>query len=180
MDDYLDRHEAMHHAALVHDLRPGGDHDLPVERIRIDRLLKEVLVGEGAELLGIADALASDDDYLQFLCNEMNYMQREVGERRFRLTQGGDQLPELSTEVVIGSARYHGFALDLNLTMPHVLSDGSIGRRLGELVCTGLPRLDQRIVKGVVTLHGDVVGSGLGEGWTRLQLDPDLVALGRS
>lgn len=175
---HLDRHQTMHDTALRHGLAPGGETDLPVERLLIDRLLKELLRGERIDIHGPAERMASNDDYLQFLANDLQYMQTWVGERRFQLRQMDDHLPELSAEVTIGGAVYHGFALDLAHALPHVLCVGAIGRRLGDLVATGLAELDRRTITEVVTSPEYTADHRLQDGWTRLELDADLVELG--
>lgn len=176
--NHLDRHLQMHEVALGRGLAPGGQADLPTEYILIDRLLKEILRADGVDIHGPAERMASNDDYLQFVANDMAYMQTWVGERRLQLTQTGRHLPEFSAEVAIGSAIYHGFALDLGDVLPHVLLDAAVGRRLGDLVATGISELDRRLITEVVTSPDHTADRRLQDGWTRFQLNADSVEIG--
>lgn len=175
----LARHQEMHEAALAWGLAPGGQHDLPLEYIQVDRLLKDMLRGDGVEMHGPAEKMANDNYYLQLVANNMHHMQTYVGDMRFQLSQVGMCLPVLSAEVPIGTAIYRGFALDVDQGFPDVINDGVIGRPLGELVATGSVELDRRTITEVLTSWEGVPDCRLKDGWTRLQLESDLVELGK-
>ena len=178
MEPNYRRHLEMHELATSLGLEPGA-RDFPVEQILIDRLLKGIMVADGVDLHGPAERMASNEDYLQFLANSMEYMQTFVGGRRFQLTQLDRCLPELSTELPIGeNAIYHGFALDLRGQLPNVILDSAVGRRLGDLVSTGLNDLDKRTITAVTVDRDETYDHRLPDGWTRLQLGPDLIQLG--
>ena len=178
MQGYLQWHMETHDAALLHGLSPGGANDLPVERIQIDRLLKEMAVREGVDVHGPAEEIGRDDDYIQLLANNQEYMGKFVGDRRFQLKQLGIGLPVLSTWLPLGRANYCGHAIDLDHKLPETICLGVIGRQLGDLVATGLPRLDARVITEVVTSSSCLMDHWPEDTKTRLYLEPDLVELG--
>lgn len=171
-----DPHMRTHAVALGLDLAPGGHNDLPHERMMIDRLQKEML--DGVDLHGPAAAMATDGDYLQFLANNLEYREHYVGDHHFQLTQTGTSLPVLSAFLRIGRATYSGNALDLDDVLPEVVCTGVIGRQLKELVSTGLPELDARVITQVHPSRDEIVGFRPMDSRTRLQLTPNLVELG--
>lgn len=175
---YHQCHMVTHEAALLHGLTPGGGNDLPVERIMVDRLLKEMVCREGIDLHGPAQELASDDDYLQLLAYNLEYMGTFVGDRYIQLRQVGLSLPVLSTWMPMGDASYCGNALDLDNELPETICLGVIGRRLGDLVATGSSELDARVITEVVASRWDVTEHWPTSTKTRLYLEPDLVELG--
>ena len=179
MQAHLHRHLEMHDAALLHGLTPGGGNDLPVERMLIDRLLKEMVEREGIDVHGPAEEVSSNDDYIQLLANNQEYMGRCVGDRHFQLRQLGLDLSVLSTWLPFGDATYCGHALDLHHQLPETICAGVIGRRLGELVDTGIPRLDDRLITEVLVGPDCVMDHWPSTSETRLYLSPDLVELGR-
>lgn len=175
---HFSRHLEMHKLANSIGLASGGD-GLPVEQILVDQLTKDILVADSVDLHAAADTMATDSDYIKFLCNSMNYMRTFVGARRFELTQVGDRLPELSAEVRIDEhVIYHGHALDVDLPIPLVILSRMAGRRLGDLLSTGMADLDRRVVTGVATDRDDWSARDLPDGWVRLHIEPELVPLG--
>jgi len=178
INEFRQRHVETHEAALLRGLGPGGRNDLPVERITIDRLLKEMVEREGIDVRGPAEAIGSDDDYIQFLANNLEYMGMYVGDRHFQLRQLGRALPVLSTWMPLGRAVYCGHALDLDHRLPEAICDGVAGRRLGDLIATGKPGLDARVITEVVSERVFVMDHWPSTTQTRLYLEPDLVELG--
>ena len=179
MQHHLGRHIEMHEAALLHGLTPGGGGDLPVERMLIDRELKEMVEREGIDVHGPAEDIGSDADYIQFLCSKQVYMGKSVdGERHVQLRQSGVELPVVSTWMPLGSAIYRGHALNLDHLLPEVLSNGVVGRQLGDLVATGNSRLDAREIIKVARSRDEFSEYMPSSMQTRLYLEPDLVELG--
>ena len=177
MREHCHVHVVPHEAALMQGLLPGGANDLPVERILIDRLLEEMVGAEGVEVHGPAETIASNDNYLQLFANCSEYMGAYVDDRHFQLRRLGHGLPMLSTGMPLGSASYHGHALDLRHQLPETISLGVVGRRIGDLVATGIAELDARAITGVVTPFS-CEDHWPDDAETRLYLEPDLVELG--
>ena len=177
MGGHCHDHVVAHQAALMHGLLPGGANDLPVERILMDRLLKEMVEAEGIDVHGPVETIANNDNYTQFLANCSKYMGTYVNDRHFQLRRLGHGLPMLSTDMPLGSASYCGHALDLGHQLPETISVGLVGRRLGDLVATGIAKLDARVVTGVVT-PPTCEDHWPADAETRLYLEPDLVELG--
>lgn len=174
----LDRHMETHEAALLRGLVPGKGNALPVENILIDRLLKEMVQAAGIDLHGPAEEIRSDDYYIEFLANSLEYMGGEIGGRHFQLRQAGLDLPIMSTFMPLGRAMYGGHALDLDHQLPETICLGVVGRRLGDLVATGLPTLDARIITEVITSRDCLMDYRPYTTKTRLRFEPDLIEIG--
>ncbi|TPG16516.1 hypothetical protein EAH87_14980 [Sphingomonas koreensis] len=178
MNEFRNRHMTTHEAAIRHGLAPGGKNDLPVERILIDRLLKEVVQCKGIDVHGLAHGLGRNDDYNQLLANNQEYMGMDVGARHFQLKQLGLGLPVLSTWMPLGQAYYCGHALDLEIRLPETICAGVIDRRLGDLIATGISELDARVITQVITSPLCLMDHWSINTETRLCLEPDLVEIG--
>lgn len=179
MQEHRHSHMETHEAAILRGLAPGGENDLPVERITIDRLLKKMVKRDGIDVVGPAEAIANDEDYIQFLANNLEYMGMYVNDRYFQLRQLGLALPVLSTWMPLGRATYCGHALDLDYRLPEAICDGVVGRRLGDVIATGIPALDARVIAEVVSDRVFVMDHWPCTTQTRIYLEPDLVELGR-
>jgi hypothetical protein len=178
MREHLSRHQEMHEGALLQGLEPGPGRGLPVENILVDRLLKEMVQAADIDLHGPADTMGSDEDYIAFLASSLEYSCTRVGDRHFQLRQRGLGLPVVSTYMPIGRASYRGDALDLGHQVPEIICLSVAGRPLGDVVATGHPELDARVITKVVTSSLETVDHWPRTTETRFRFEPDLIELG--
>lgn len=177
MLEHRQDHLTAHEAALLHGLKPGGN-DLPTERILIDRFLKTMAQKECIDLHGAADKAAQDANYIQFATNSFEHMNCEVDGHYFMLRRLEHELPKLSLWMSLGGATFCGHALGLKERLPDVICDGAIGRPLGDLVATGLPELDTRVITKATTSRDEMAEDQSAAIGTLVKFEPDLVELG--
>ena len=87
--------------------------------------------------------------------------------------RSGDPAPIMETETPIGdgsTASLNGNVVSVASPLPETLLTASIGRRLGELVATGIPALDER----------RIIDAGVDCGVTSITLQPDLITIGEA
>ncbi len=144
------------------------------QRVMIDRILRSILEREGTDLHAIAEVLTSLSHSHDSIHSQVGYAYKKVGDNVYDLTQRGLAPPVMSTSVLLGDARYHGNYLFVGELLPETLCMGAVGRRLGDVVSTGIPQIDDRLLLQVLTCH---------DGWpptagTCFRFAPDLIELG--
>lgn len=160
---------------LVHDGQPV---DLPSGEMMIDRTLLSMLDAEGIDIQGAGVLVRPEEtdvgDELPMIRIGAN-----LGKPIF-VRQEGLGLPVIGTWVRIGGAFYDGTVLTLNGPLPETVIAASAGRKLGEIVGTGYPRLDDRRVEGVWDVGCGPGGFDLWEVGLdfEIRLAPDQVKLG--
>ena len=163
---------------LVQGRRLG---DLPFSRLLIDRSMRRLLDEAGVDVRGAAAHLSASPNPSS-LDNCFAMIQNDPCERSVLVQDRSVGRPVLSTWFAIGAASFTGEALEIGDAIPDTVAAAARGRRLGDLVATGLAWLDARSVREAVTNdRRSPYSPGLGTyARTRFVLDPDLVELGES
>ena len=149
--------------------------ELPTRCIFIDRVLRSMLKRDGFDVHDIAERLIGHGWYYDQQVSDAKMAWEEVGDDLFFLIEQGPEIAVMSVSRPLGTGYYDGTSLWLRERLPQTLCVSMIGRRLGEVIATGIPSLDDRFVVEASTCD-DVEPAGIKE--MRVMLAADLVELG--
>lgn len=159
-----------HRVAMTHGLPLAGKAELDALRVQIDRTTAIMLLSDDIDLAGLVSShrrSAQDGSYEdETMC--------PVAPPRHRCSirlREADAAPILIYELPLPGAtlkcelRHDVFATEA--TLPDTILTAALGRRLGELVATGVPTLDRR----------RIVSADQGDGSVSFTLEPDLITI---
>jgi hypothetical protein len=149
--------------------------DVPPESVMIDKVLRSMLEREGIDLHAVAEALIRVGFYHDSIQGEMRYAWEQIDGDIYELTQDGLEPPVMSGWTTVGDACFHGDHLYVRELLPQTICASAVGRRLGDVVSTGMPELDSRTLLQVFTCEDQALPAAA----TRFVFAPDLVELGR-
>lgn len=159
-------------AAALGLVRGDGYSNLPVNHMLMDRIALSMLSQSKADLCSVAEAVARTHYMVTGPIKVKGF------ENRFYVSHSGIGLPVLSTWLPIGNALYDG-----NLVLPYELPDtmmvAACGRRVGDLISTGITGIDDRHIVSIELAEADLVNHP----WpyvtgTQIAIEPDLVPFG--
>ncbi|MFW2851125.1 hypothetical protein ACM61V_04275 [Sphingomonas sp. TX0543] len=141
--------------------------------VLIDRELRWLLEREGINLYRIATDIIALDYFYDPANSQLKQMVLQVGEYFFEIYQTGQKPAVLSTCALIGQGLYHGDELAVWQLLPQTICDAAVGRRLGDVIRTGIPAIDGRTITSATA-----GGRGHPSPITTFAFEPDLVAIG--
>lgn len=150
-------------------------HEVPLDGIMIDRELRWMLERDGYDLHGIAEGLITQGYGYEPKGSDVKIALQEVGDNVFELVREGLARPVMSTATLIGTACYSGDCLFVWQLLPQTLCAGVVGRRLGDVVATGISRLDGRLI---LKANACTENYWPPTAATRFKISPDLIELG--
>ncbi|WP_394653115.1 hypothetical protein [uncultured Sphingomonas sp.] len=155
--------------------------DLNPTRVLIDRYQKAVLLADGIDLHAVISEMGKARQWWGYMRNPAERVHLDVLEPQvamLTIEQKGLRSPVLSAwQQLSRHAFYDGETLDLDIPVPQVVAVAAAGRRLGEIVATGSPILDERRIVHVTTKLPHASNQ---RDWTvtKITLEPDLVEVG--
>lgn len=149
--------------------------EMSAEPVMIDRELRWMLERDGYELHGIAERLIGQDYGYEMPGSDVKIALEIVDDNAFELIKDGSGPPVMSSATRIGTAYYHGHYLFVGQLLAQTLWAAVVGRKLGDVVSTGIRRLDDRPILEAVTCTERYWPPTAA---TRFIFAPDLVELG--
>jgi hypothetical protein len=149
--------------------------DRPTRCVFIDRVLRSMLERDGFDVHDIAERLIGHGWYYDQQVSDAKMAWEEVGDDLFFLIEEDPETAVMSVSRPLGAGYYDGTSLWLRERLPQTMCLSMMGRRLGEVIATGIPALDNRFVVEASTCD-DVDLARIKE--TRVMLAADLVQLG--
>lgn len=170
------RHECAQRLGLV---RGGKCSSLDPVRLAVDRSILRMLDIAGIDVRS-AVASVSDNRRIPSDVLKLEHLRLELQRPSISIVQFGTCVPEVRTNLPLGRGWYGGDRLTFDTDLPATIAIASIGRRLGDVVATGDPVIDDRRITGLVGEPEAVIEDGELRRFTRtsITLEPDLVEVG--
>ena len=125
--------------------RDGHVADLPSDDMMIDRTLLAMLQAEGIDARRTGRDVEPGGDFVTGDELPLMMVGANLGKWLF-VRQEGSTLPVIGGWVHVGRACYDGTVLQLNGSMPATIMLAAPGRRLGDVVSTGIASIDDRLI----------------------------------
>ena len=174
--DHMADQRELHERAQAFGLVINGEcHDLPIDRWLIDASLLHLLTASCFDIREAArtiTAMARDE----LACGNGNSIWVGLGDKTFIVEPNKDGIPFISTLVDVGRAIYEDRALEFPDLLPEVVMTAASGRRLGEIIATGVAHLDARRIERIIRFKPPM-GGWHHDSRTQVKLEPDYVPL---
>lgn len=137
---------AFHSTAITLGLvKNDACRDLPASSLLIDRLLLHRLQRSGTAIEDVMAFIHSGNARKSFI-QDQDEMYFDWNGDNFFVRHQESKLPIVSTWIDIGRAKFNGMFLEIPDVLPEVIITTAPGRRLGEIISTGITELDRRTI----------------------------------